>query len=41
MVQRKATKFILKNDDPYGIRLKELNLMSLEKKVTSWFDILI
>ena len=31
-VQRRATKFILKSDDPYDIRLKKLNLMSLEKR---------
>ena len=31
-VQRRATKFILKIDDPYDIRLKKLNLMSLEKR---------
>ena len=31
-VQRRATKFILKNDDLYDIRLKKLNLMSLEKR---------
>ena len=31
-VQRKVTKFILKSDDPYDIRLKKLNLMSLEKR---------
>ena len=31
-VQRRATKLILKNDDPYDIRLKRLNLMSLEKR---------
>ena len=31
-VQRRATKFILKGDDPYDIRLKKLNLMSLEKR---------
>ena len=31
-VQRRATKFILKTDDPYEIRLKKLNLMSLEKR---------
>ena len=30
-VQRRATKFILKSDDPLDIRLKKLNLMSLEK----------
>ena len=30
-VQRRATKFILKSNDPYDIRLKKLNLMSLEK----------
>ena len=30
-VQRRAAKFILKSDDPYDIRLKKLNLMSLEK----------
>ena len=31
-VQRRATKFILKSNDPYDIRLKKLNLMSLEKR---------
>ena len=31
-VQRRAGKFILKSDDPYDIRLKKLNLMSLEKR---------
>ena len=31
-VQRRATKFSLKSDDPYDIRLKKLNLMSLEKR---------
>ena len=31
-VQRRATKLILKSDDPYDIRLKKLNLMSLEQK---------
>ena len=31
-VQRRATKLILKSDDPYDIRLKKLNLMSLEKR---------
>jgi len=31
-VQRGVTKFILKSDDPYDIRLKKLNLMSLEKR---------
>ena len=31
-VQRRATKFILKSDDPYDIRLKKLNLISLEKR---------
>ena len=31
-VQRRATKFILRSDDPYDIRLKKLNLMSLEKR---------
>ena len=31
-VQRRATKFILKTDDPYDIRLKKLNLVSLEKR---------
>ena len=31
-VQRRATKFILKSDDPYDIRLKRLNLMSLQKR---------
>ena len=31
-VQRRATKFILKSDDPHDIRLKKLNLMSLEKR---------
>ena len=31
-VQRRAAKFILKSDDPYDIRLKKLNLMSLEKR---------
>ena len=31
-VQRGATKFILKSDDPYDIRFKKLNLMSLEKR---------
>ena len=30
-VQR-ATKLILKSDDPYDVRLKKLNLMSLEKR---------
>ena len=30
-VQRRATKFILKSDDPYDICLKRLNLMSLQK----------
>ena len=31
-VQRIATKFILKTDDPYDIHLKKLNLMSLKKR---------
>ena len=31
-VQRRATKFILKSDDPYDIRLMKLNLMSLGKR---------
>ena len=31
-VQRRATKFMLKSDDPYDMRLKKLNLMSLEKR---------
>ena len=31
-VQRRATKLILKSDDPHDIRLKKLNLMSLEKR---------
>ena len=31
-VQRRATKFILKSDDPNDIRFKKLNLMSLEKR---------
>ena len=31
-VQRTATKLILKSDDPYDIRLKKLNLLSLEKR---------
>ena len=31
-VQRRATRFILKSDDSYDIRLKKLNLMSLEKR---------
>ena len=31
-VQRRATKFTLKSHDPYDIRLKKLNLMSLEKR---------
>ena len=31
-VQRRATKLILKSDDPYDIRLKKLNLMSVEKR---------
>lgn len=31
-VQRRATKLILKSDDPYDIRLKKLNFMSLEKR---------
>ena len=31
-VQRRAAKFILKSDDRYDIRLKKLNLMSLEKR---------
>ena len=31
-VQRRATKSILKSDDPYDIRFKRLNLMSLEKR---------
>ena len=31
-VQRGATQFILKSVDPYDIRLKKLNLMSLEKR---------
>ena len=31
-VERRATKFIVKNDDPCDIRLKKLNLMSLEKR---------
>ena len=31
-VQRRATKLILKSDDPYDIRLKKSNLMSLEKR---------
>ena len=31
-VQRRATKLILKSDDPYDIRLKKLNLMSLERR---------
>ena len=31
-VHRRATKLILKSDDPYDIRLKKFNLMSLEKR---------
>ena len=31
-VQRRATKFISKSDDPNDIRFKKLNLMSLEKR---------
>ena len=31
-VQRRATKFISKRDDPYDIRLMKLNLLSLEKR---------
>ena len=31
-VQRRAAKCILKSDDPYGICLKKLNLISLEKR---------
>ena len=31
-VQRRATKLILKSDDPYDIRWKKLNLMSREKR---------
>ena len=31
-VQGRATKFILKSNDPYDIPLKKLNLMSLEKR---------
>ena len=31
-VQRRATKFILKSDDSYDIRLKKLNILSLEKR---------
>ena len=31
-VQRRVTKVILKSDYPYDIRLKKLNLMSLEKR---------
>ena len=31
-VQRRATKLILKSDDPYDIRLKKLNFMSSEKR---------
>ena len=31
-VQRRATKFILKSDDPYDIRMKKLNPMSLEMR---------
>ena len=31
-LEKGATKFILKSDDPYNIRLKKLNLMSLEKR---------
>ena len=31
-IQRRATKLIFKSDDPYDIRLKKLNLMSLDKR---------
>ena len=31
-MQGRITKFILKNDDPYDIRLRKLNLLSLEKR---------
>lgn len=31
-VQRRATKFILKSEDPYDILSKKLNLISLEKR---------
>lgn len=31
-VQRRATKSISKSDYPYDIRLKKLNIMSLEKR---------
>ena len=31
-VQKRATKFILKSDDPHDICLKKLNFMSLEKR---------
>ena len=31
-VQRRATKFILKIEDPYDTRLKKLNMLSLEQR---------
>ena len=31
-VQRRATKFVLKTEDCYAIRLEKLNLLSLEKE---------
>ena len=35
-VQRRATKLILKSDNPYDIRLKKLNLMSLAIREDHW-----
>ena len=31
-IQRRATKFILKSEDEYLVRLRELRLLSLEDK---------
>lgn len=33
-VLRRATKFILKSDDPYDIHLKKLNRVVREEKIT-------
>lgn len=38
--QRRATKFILKSDDPYDIHLKKLNRVVREEKITDLCDFL-
>ena len=31
-IQRRATRFILKSNEPYDVRLSKLNLLTLEQK---------